>query len=183
VNDWQLSSIYTGTSGVPYTVSQSYQTGNNNVNLTGSPDFAPRIRIVGDPGSGCSSDPYRQFNTAAFAGPLPGSVGLESGNKYLYGCFASALDLSIARNIRLGGGRNIQLRADMFNAPNTAQVTGRNTTVNYTSVADPVTALNLPFDSAGNLLPTRVKPNQAGFGAVNAYQAARNIQAYVRFSF
>ena len=183
VNDWQLSSIYTGTSGVPYAVSQSYQTGNNNVNLTGSPDFAPRIRIVGDPGSGCSSDPYRQFNTAAFAGPLPGSVGLESGNKYLYGCFASALDLSIARNIRLGGGRNIQLRADMFNAPNTAQVTGRNTTVNYTSVADPVTALNLPFDSAGNLLPTRVKPNQAGFGAVNAYQAARNIQAYVRFSF
>ena len=72
--------IWTGTSGSAYTVTQQYQTGNANVNLTGSPDFAPRIRIVGDPGSGCSSDPYRQFNTAAFQGPLVGSVGLESGN-------------------------------------------------------------------------------------------------------
>ena len=69
-------------------MSQQYQTGNANVNLTGSPDFAPRIRIVGDPGKGCSSDPYRQFNTAAFQGPLVGSVGLESGNGYLFGCFS-----------------------------------------------------------------------------------------------
>ena len=106
---------------------QSYQTGNANVNLTGSPDFAPRIRIVGDPGKGCSSDPYRQFNTAAFQGPLVGSVGLESGNGYLFGCFSSVLDLSIARNIRLGGSRTLQLRVDMFNAPNAAGVTGRNT--------------------------------------------------------
>ena len=28
------------------------------------------------------------------------------------------MDLSIARNIRLGGGRQIQLRVDMFNAFN-----------------------------------------------------------------
>ena len=73
------------------------------MNITGSPDFAPRIRIVSDPGAGCSSDLYRQFNTAAFQGPLVGSVGLESGNDYLFGCFQSVLDLSIARNIRLGG--------------------------------------------------------------------------------
>ena len=83
----------------------SYQNGGGNVNLTGSPDYGARIRIVGDPGSGCSSDPYRQFNTAAFQGPLTSSVGLESGNSYLSGCFAQALDLSIARNIRLGGSR------------------------------------------------------------------------------
>src|SRR4029434_3457282 len=102
--------IWSGTSGSPYTISQSYQTGNANVNLTGSPDFAPRIRIVGDPGKGGSSDIYRQFNTAAFQGPLVGSVGLESGNGYLFGCFQSVLDLSIARNIRLGGAPDRQLR-------------------------------------------------------------------------
>jgi hypothetical protein len=79
--------------------------------------FTPRIRIVGDPGSGCSSDPYRQFNAAAFQGPLVGSLALESGNNYLHGCFSRVLDLSIARNIRLGGGRMLQLRVDMFNAP------------------------------------------------------------------
>jgi hypothetical protein len=183
LNDWQLSGIWTGRSGSAYTVNQQYQTGNANVNLTGSPDFAPRILIVGDPGAGCTSDPYRQFNTAAFQGPPVGSVGLDSGNNYLRGCFQSVWDLAIARNIRLGGSRNLQLRVDMFNAFNEARVTGRNASMNLSSPADPSTILNLPFDANGNLLPNRVRPNQAGFGAVNAYQAPRTIQAYIRFAF
>jgi len=153
------------------------------VNLTGSPDFPPRIRIVGDPGKGCSRDVYRQFNTAAFQGPLVGSVGLDSGTGYLFGCFRSVFDLAVARNIRLGGNRNLQLRVDMFNAFNQARITGRNTTLQLSSPADPITPLNLPFDANGNLLPNRVRPNQAGFGAVNAYQAPRTIQAYIRFGF
>jgi hypothetical protein len=55
--------------------------------------------------------------------------------------------------------------------------------LNLASPADPVTPLNLPFDANGNLLPTRTRPNQAGFGAVNACQSPRTIQLYVRFSF
>jgi hypothetical protein len=115
-------------------------------------------------------------------------VGLESGNNYLHGCFSSVLDLSIARNIRLGGGRTLQLRVDMFNAPNQAGITNRNTSLQLASPDNPVTALNLPFDANGNVLPNRVKPNQAGFGAVggsnpNPYQNPRTIQAYIRFAF
>ena len=71
----------------------------------------------------------------------------------------------------------------MFNAPNAAGITGRNTTLQLSSVADPVTPLNLPFDANGNLLPNRVQPNQAGFGAVNEYQAPRTIQGYIRLGF
>ncbi len=127
INDWQLSGIWTGATGSAYTVSASYQNGGGNVNLTGSPDYGGRVYVVGDPGEGCSSDPLRQFNQLAFEGPMVGSVGLESGNGYLRGCFSSVLDMSIQRNIRLGGGRNIQLRVDMFNAPNQARITGRNT--------------------------------------------------------
>ena len=146
--------------------------------------MAAAIRIVGDTGKGCSSDPYRQFNAAAFQGPLVNSVGLESSNDYLKGCFSSVLDLSIARNIRLGGTRVLQLRADMFNAPNSAQITGRQTSLTLSSPTDPVTAQNLPYDPAtGQILSNRVRPNQAGFGAVNAYQNPRNIQGYIRFSF
>ena len=188
-NDWQLSGVWTASTDGPidlagaYTITASYQNGGGNVNLTGSPDFAPRIRIVGDPGTGCTSDPYRQFNAAAFQGPVVGSLGLESGNNYLHGCFSSVIDLSIARNIRLGGARMLQLRVDMFNAPNSAQIRDRNTTLNLSSPSDPVTALNLPYDANGNILPNRVRPNQAGFGAVTTYQTARNIQGYIRFSF
>ena len=72
------------------------------------------------PAAAAASDMYRQFNAAAFQGPLTNSDGLESPAGYLRGCFQSALDLSIARNIRLGGARNLQLRVDMFNAPNAA---------------------------------------------------------------
>jgi hypothetical protein len=183
VNDWQLSGIWTGSSGTAYTITQQYQTGNANVNLTGSPDFAPRIVVVGDPGKGCSSDVYRQFNPLAFNGPPVGSVGLDSGNDYLKGCFNSVFDLAIARNIRLGGNRTLQLRVDMFNAFNQARITGRNTTMQLSSPADPVTILNLPYDASGSILPNRVRPNQAGFGAVTGYQAPRTIQAYIRFGF
>ena len=60
-------------------------------------------------------------------GAAVGSVGLESGTNYLRGCFVSVMDLAIARNIRLGGARTIQLRVDMFNAFNQSGITGRNT--------------------------------------------------------
>jgi hypothetical protein len=183
VNDWQLSGVWTAATGTAYTVGFSYQNGGGNVNLTGSPDYGARIRIAGDPGSGCSGDPLRQFNTAAFQGPTYPSVGLESGASYLRGCFSSVLDLAIARNIRLGGNRNVQFRVDLFNAPNAAIITGRNTTINLNSPSDPVNATNLPFNSDGTVIASRATPRGAGFGVANAYQAARSIQAQVRFSF
>ena len=153
------------------------------MNITGSGDYGGRVRIVGDTGSGCSSDPLRQFNAAAFQGPLPGSVGLESGNNYLKGCFQSALDLSLQRSIDVGGGRVIQFRADVFNALNEARVTGRNTTVNYNNPSDPVTETNLPYDASGNVVASRSQPKNAGFGVANAYQTPRQVQLQIRFRF
>jgi hypothetical protein len=195
INDWQLSGVWTASTGGlvvstnnpaggAYNVGYAYSSGGGNVNITGSNDFAGRVRIVGDPGSGCSSDMYRQFNASAFAGPLTNSDGLESPNGYLRGCFQSAFDLTIARNIRLGGARNLQLRVDMFNAPNQAIVTTRNSTMNLSSPADPTTITNLPYDQVtGAILPARVKPSNAGFGQATGWQNPRSMQFQVRFSF
>ena len=55
-NDWQLAGIWTAATGSAYAVGYSYNNGGGNVNLTGSPDYGGRIRIVGDTGSGCSDD-------------------------------------------------------------------------------------------------------------------------------
>ena len=71
----------------------------------------------------------KQFNSAAFRRPAVGSVGLDSGSGCLRGWLTSVFDLAIARNIRPGGNRNLQLRAEMFNAPNAAIITNRNTTL------------------------------------------------------
>ena len=183
LNDWQVASVWTLISGTPYSTGFSYQSGGG-VNLTGSPDFAARIRVVGDPGKGCNSkDIYRQFNVAAFQGPLTGSVGLESSNNYLMGCVQSTVDGSLSRTIRFANGKSVQLRVDSFNLLNTSIVTGRNTTVNLTSPSDPITQNNLPFDAAGNLVAARSKPNVAGFGMATTFQAARSIQFQARFGF
>jgi hypothetical protein len=71
----------------------------------------------------------------------------------------------------------------MFNLPNAAGITARNTTMSLNSPADPVTITNLPYDAAGNILPNRVRPNQAGFGAASGFQPPRTIQLQVRFQF
>jgi hypothetical protein len=183
-NDWQVSGVWTGSSGTAYTVGYSYTTGGNAINLTGSPSYnVARILLSGDAGAGCNmSDPYRQFNTSAFQGPQAGSLGLESGNRYLFGCFQSTLDLSLSRLIRLGGPRTVQLRVDLFNAPNQARITGRVTSLTLASPASAASAQNLPYDAAG-LIDSRSRPRGAGLGVANNYQTARAIQAQVRFSF
>jgi hypothetical protein len=182
-NDWNLAGIWIGATGAPYSVTAAYTSGGGNLNLTGSPDFAPRVVIAGDPGAGCSSDPYKQFNTAAFQGPQANSVGLESGNGYLKGCFVSSLDMSLSRVIRLSKGRTVSLRLDVFNLFNQAAITGRATQAQYASPATSTVITNLPYDASGNLISTLSLPKNAGFGVANAYQTPRATQVQVRFAF
>jgi len=152
------------------------------VNLTGSPDYGSRIRIIGDPGVGCSDNQYKQFNTAAFAGPTYGSNGMESARNYMHGCFQSVWDMSLARNIRMGGRRSLQLRAEVYNALNSATFTGRNTTVTYNNPVDQVIQ-NPQYNADGSLVSSRLKPNATGFGAVTGTLSPLNVQLQIRFSF
>ena len=84
---------------------------------------------------------------------------------------------------RLGGSKQVQLRVDMFNVPNAAIITGRNTSASFSSPSDPVAIQNLPFDANGNLIDSRSRPRGAGFGVATAYQAPRTLQLQVRFAF
>jgi hypothetical protein len=83
---------------------------------------------------------------------------------------------------QVSGTRNLQFRVDLFNAPNAAGITGRNTTMQVASPLDS-TKTNLPYDSAGNVVVSRSQPKNAGFGVANAYQEPRRVQMQVRFSF
>lgn len=182
VNDWQISSVLTAGSGAPYNIGYSYQSGGSSINLTGSPNYAARARILGDTGSGCDGDQYSQFNTASFAGPLTGSLGLESGRNYLVACADKTIDLSLSRSIRIGGGRSIELRAEIFNLFNTVIYSGRQTTMELNSPTDP-TLRNNQYNADGTINTNRLKPQDAGFGAVNSAQAMRSTQLQIRFRF
>ncbi len=150
--------------------------------LTGSPDYGARILVNGDPGKGCSSDYTRQFNTGVFQGQTTHSNGLESGQNFMRGCPDHVWDFAIARNIRVGGGRLLQLRLEMFNAFNEVIITGRNANAQFANLDDRTTITNLPgVDANGN--PVRNLPSNAGFGVANGAQDLRSFQLQVRFSF
>ncbi|MEO8362163.1 MAG: hypothetical protein ABI672_19200, partial [Vicinamibacteria bacterium] len=176
VNNWQLSGVYRWQSGQPYNLSVSIP-GIGSQNLLGTGTTAPaRVVLIGDPGSGNSNDPYRQFNTAAITIPKPGTLGLDSGRNFLRTAATNNLDLFLQKSFPMGGSRRLELRGDAFNALNHTQFYTVNTTLAVKSLADP-TPTNLPFDSTGKLV------NPTGFGAVTAVRPSRTIQLTARFQF
>jgi hypothetical protein len=198
VNDWQLAGIFSFDSGDPYDVGYSYNSGVTGSQLTGSPDYSARVYIdnLAALGPGCSSDQYAQIGNAlvpatsgaspmistAMRGPQVGSVGLESGRTLLHGCKDHRWDFNIQRTIRLGGGRNLVLRADLYNAFNTVIINGRSTNLQLNSTTDQ-TVRNSQFLADGSLDPARLLPNNAGFGAATGAQALRSVQLQARFTF
>jgi hypothetical protein len=182
INDWQISGVLTANSGTKYDLGFAYNNNGSAVNLTGSPDYNARIVYVGDPGGGCSSNQYAQFDMNAVKGPTYGSVGLESGRNILSNCAPRIIDLSLARNIRLGGGRQLQFRLDAFNAFNVVVYNARSTTVTYN---DPINQViqNNQFNADGSLNQNRLTPRNAGFGAATNAMDLRNFQAMIRFQF
>jgi hypothetical protein len=119
---------------------------------------------------------------AAFAGPTYNSLGLESGRNYMRGCFENNFDFAVARNIRLGGSRQLQFRADIFNAFDIVTITGRNTTLQMNNPVDQ-TIRNSQFLADGSVNPARVRPQDAGFGAATGAAALRSIQLQIRLQF
>ncbi len=213
-NDWQLSGVWTLSSGTPYSLGYSYSSGGANINITGSSAYGGRVVLSGaDLGKGCSSDRYSQFAnnslvalaggglaspvvrapsgpaTVAASKSVTGaaysdgpSVGLESGANYLTGCPSSIVDMALARNFRLGGGKTIQVRLDVFNAFDTVVFTGRNATLSLNSPTDP-SMREAQFNADGSVNSARVKPQDAGFGAVTGAAPLRSLQLQVRFQF
>jgi len=80
--------------------------------------------------------PMMQFNTAAFTAPQPGEFGTSprTGAVRLPGLFND--DFSATKGFKLGESRNLQLRADFFNAfkhynPDPSTISTNITSQNY----------------------------------------------------
>jgi hypothetical protein len=206
VNDWQLSGIFRADSGAPYDIGYSYNSGVSGQQLTGSPDYNSRIVInnLDAFGSGCSSNQYAQLDntmvasaagaasavtTNAASGAQIGSKGLESGRNLFHACKNHLLDLAIQRSIRVGGGKSIVIRADMYNALKTVIINGRSTNIQFNSATD-MSVRNSQFNADGTMATGRNLPNNAGFGAATGARdsfggsnALRSIQLQVQFKF
>jgi hypothetical protein len=143
--------------------------------LTGTQTIeGARIVIRGNPGSGSSSDPYRQFNASAFTVPQPGSIGLESGRNFLYRAPINSWDLSLSKEFRIKEQAKFEIRLDAFNALNHTQFDTVNATLNVRSLTDP-TPTNIADPTLRSLF--------TGFGAVTSVRPPRNMQLSARFVF
>ena len=168
LNDWQLSGIYRYGTGQPYNIGYNLPGGLSAFTYTGTQNVEnARVVLLKNPGSGHSSDPYRQFDITAFALPQPGSQGFESGRNYLHRSPINSWDLSLSKRFQVKERARFEIRLDAFNALNHTQFNDVNTTL----------TANSPFGPNGNLV------NKTGFGAVTTVRPPRNLQLGARFEF
>jgi hypothetical protein len=177
-NGWQLSGLGSISTGAPFTPGYSIS-GVGSQNITGSNTEGARIGIV----AGCNpyssnTDPWNRLNSACFTAPQPGSLGLESGQDFLYAPGSTNFDLSLLKQFSVKERAHFVFRVDAFNAFNHANFTGLNTTVNYSGTyPNNLTVANNPYNAAGVLV------NQNGFGAVSAVGSPRILMMVVKVSF
>jgi hypothetical protein len=111
LGNWQVNTLTTIRSGVPYSVTYGADVPN-----TGN--LGVRGNLVGDPNL---SNPTRQewFNVNAFAVPPLYTFGTSGRNILRTDGFWN-IDLSVFRSFPFGEHRNVEFRAEAFNVANTA---------------------------------------------------------------
>lgn len=172
LNDWQLSGIYRYQTGAPYNVGYTIP-GLSGYGVTGTQqNEGGRIVVLKNPGSGSSSDPYRQFDVTAFTTPGLGSLGLESGRNFLYRAPINSWDITLSKEIRIKERAKFEIRLDTFNTFNHTQWDGVNSTLNVASLTN-TTPTNLASETG----------NRNGFGAVTSVRPPRQMQLSARFQF
>ena len=181
-NDWQISGILTAGSAPRYDVTYQYQNNGANVNLTGSPDYTPRIVINGDMGSGCSSDRFSQFNTVIVLRSAAGQCGYGIGTQLPRGM----------RRSHARSGDRAQLQRGWRPANPASPGDVQRVQLGHLQLARDATAARQPANQTirnsqflpnGDVDPARLRTTSAGFGAVTGAQAMRAVQGQIRFQF
>lgn len=125
---WQMNTIATFQTGLPFTpVMQT-----NTLNAGSGSQFPNRIGSGVLPSSERSID--RWFDASAFVAPGQYTFG-NSGRNILYGPGTKQIDISLFKSFALGEQRQIQFRAEAFNAFNTPQFNNPNTQIGFSGVA------------------------------------------------
>jgi hypothetical protein len=175
VNDWQISGITTMQSGQPDSISFSIDgIGNLNERFTGSPDVGPRVRYTAKPSYPQAEYQWMDASVLALP-PVKGSKGFDSSRLPIRRPGLNNWDVSVFKNIRMPREQMmLQLRVEMFNAPNHPQFTDFNRSAVFDNATGKVK--NLP-DALGGT------GGRFGFGALTGTSDPRRIQLAAKFYF
>lgn len=152
VKNWQVSSIITLQSGLPFTPQLSYNPSNdgdtrNPVRPSWNPNFAGKV-ILGSPN--------QYFDPLAFIQPLPGTYG-NVGRNTLQGPPLKQVDFSLAKRWSLTERLGLQFRSEFFNLFNHTNLNTPNPVV-YSAAAGG------PSPTAGFITSTTTSSRQVQLG-------------------
>lgn len=111
VGGWQLSALFTASTGTPLT---PYYSGNNSGTLNNQD--RPNV-VAGQDANNGPKTPQQFFNTAAFTAAPAGTFG-NAGRNVIAGPNLVDLDLSLVRNFRLTERMMFSLRGQFYNSLN-----------------------------------------------------------------
>jgi Carboxypeptidase regulatory-like domain/TonB dependent receptor-like, beta-barrel len=171
VEGWQIGGIVQAQTGNPVNLVTNITTFNGVVN-TLRPDLIGKLDVIGDrnqwfENSAC--DPRIAGSCSAssvLAIPVSPDGTFHFGNlprNAVYGPGFRNVDLSITKNTPLGGNRRVQLRIEIFNLFNTA------------NLGQPVRILTVPSTSFGTITNTRFPTGDSG--------SARQVQFAAKYLF
>jgi hypothetical protein len=127
VGGWQLSGIYTLTSGRTFSVLGYNGPCYDEMGTYFTPCYSLnrfRANVTGDPMSGFSQSPIEWFNTSAFSVPPQGTYG-DSQKGLLRGPYFEDLDMSFSKWFPITERQRLQLRAEIFNVGSNWHSMGR----------------------------------------------------------
>jgi hypothetical protein len=150
--DWQISSIVTVQSGLPFTPQLSYNPSNdgdtrNPVRPWVNPNFAGHVILGG---------PNQYFNPLAFIQPLAGTYG-NAGRNTLEGPGLWQFDMSLAKRWALTESVGLQFRSEFFNLFN-------HTNLNTPNPVVYAAATGGPSPTAGVITSTATTSRQVQLG-------------------
>jgi hypothetical protein len=166
VNGWEVTSILTVHSGMPFTI---YANGN----LDGYNLGAQYINVVGNPYAGQNSAQW--INPAAFQQPADGTYG-NSGRNAFRLPWIQNLDSSLIKNFHITESTKLIYRFEVFNVFNHPEIWG------LSGVSATGQGISAGFTGLGPGLGINTKTD-ANFGQVNAWRDPRTIQMALRFEF
>jgi hypothetical protein len=108
---WQITAIVNKSSGFPRDPAVGQDIPN-----TGAQTYRPNLVAGQDPNDGPQTI-QQWFNTAAFAVPANYTYG-NAGRNIVIGPGIFNTDMSLIRNVMMGGGRSLQFRLEAFNVFN-----------------------------------------------------------------
>ncbi|MGH8248712.1 MAG: hypothetical protein ACREUU_20065, partial [Gammaproteobacteria bacterium] len=127
-NNWQISGIYTASSGAPLSVGFGTVTA---VDITGSPTDGARISITGNPVLPRGERSFsRYFDTSVFMLPQTGTFG-NAARTVIRGPGIHNWDLTAHKNFNWKERVQTQFRAEFYNAFNHTQYSALDTTARF----------------------------------------------------